>query len=137
MTTDRQLPYNRDAERSILGAMLRDNDVIPEVRRLVIPESFYFDAHQKICRAIFHLDGAGHAVDLVILAEHLHATQQLEAVGRHVYLAEVWDAAPTAANAEYYSQIKLSNALMIFATSLTPVRKSSAMRMTKPNRQRN
>jgi replicative DNA helicase len=112
MPDDRLPPQSRDAERSVLGSMLRDNEVIPDVIQIVRVENFYFDAHQKIYRAITQLYDTGQPVDLVILAEYLNAQKQLEDAGRHVYLAELWDAAPTAANAEYYARIVREKAIL-------------------------
>jgi replicative DNA helicase len=103
---DRLPPQNLDAERSVLGSMLRDNDVISVVVQIITAESFYADAHRKIFQAISDLyDKGGQPVDLVILAEELIRRGQLEDIGRAAYLAELWDAAPTAANAEYYAKI--------------------------------
>jgi replicative DNA helicase len=48
---------------------------------------------------------SGHPVDLIILAEKLKQQGHLEDVGGYPYLAELWDAAPTAANGEYYAHI--------------------------------
>ncbi|MFL5340229.1 MAG: replicative DNA helicase [Gemmataceae bacterium] len=105
MAEDRLPPQSRDAERSVLGSMLRDNNVIADVVQIVRAESFYFDAHQKIFQAIHAIYEQGKPIDLVILAEHLQSQGQLEDVGKGAYLAELWDAAPTAANAEYYARI--------------------------------
>jgi replicative DNA helicase len=102
---DRLPPQSREAERSVLGSMLRDNLVISDVVQLVRAEDFYADAHQKIFQAILSLYDRGHPADLVTLAETLREAKQLEDVGSYPYLAELWDAAPTAANAEYYAQI--------------------------------
>jgi replicative DNA helicase len=107
-TTDaagRLPPQSRDAERSVLGSMLRDNGVIGDVLQIARVESFYSDAHQKIFDAIAKLADKGHPVDLVVLAEYLREQKQIEDIGGYAYLAELWDAAPTAANAEYYSRI--------------------------------
>jgi replicative DNA helicase len=103
---DRLPPHNRDAERSVLGSMLRDNHVISDVVNVVRAEHFYTDAHQKIFQAIvtLYID-RGQPVDLVTLANYLQEQKQIEDVGRHAYLAELWDAAPTAGNAEYYARI--------------------------------
>ena len=38
---DRLLPQSRDAERSVLGSMLRDNGVIGDVVQIVREENFY------------------------------------------------------------------------------------------------
>lgn len=103
---DRLPPQNLDAERSALGSMLRDNDVIDEVMQIISAESFYLDAHRKIFQAISDLRSkGGQPVDLVLLHEELTRRGQLEDIGSAAYLAVLWDAAPTAANAEYYAKI--------------------------------
>jgi replicative DNA helicase len=109
---DRLPPYNREAERSVLGSMLRDNMVINDVVNIVQTDNFYFDAHQKIYDAIKNINDLGRPVDLVILAEHFIGLKQLEDIGGPAYLAELWDAAPTAANAEYYARIVRDKALI-------------------------
>ena len=110
---ERLPPQNLDAERSVLGSMLRDNDAISAVVQIVTAQSFYADAHRKIFQAIADLyDKGGQPVDLVILHEELNKRGQIEDVGRGVYLGELWDAAPTAANAEYYARIVRDKAIV-------------------------
>src|SRR3954451_13023918 len=109
---DRLPPHNRDAERSVLGSMLRDNAVIGDLVQVLRAENFYFDAHQKIYQAIITLYDKGKPVDLVLLADLLRELKQLEDIGSYPYLAELWDAAPTAANAVYYSHIVRDRALI-------------------------
>ena len=85
---DRLPPQNLDAERSVLGSMLRDNDVIDVVTQILSAESFYLDAHRKIFQAISDLrNKGGQPVDLVLLHEELNKRGQLEDVGRAAYLA--------------------------------------------------
>src|SRR5436309_14767473 len=102
---DRLPPQSPEAEKSVLGSMLRDNGCIGDIVNVIRPDNFYSDAHQKICQAVYDLYDKGHPVDLVMLAEELNARGQLDDIGRHPYLASLWDAAPTAANAEYYARI--------------------------------
>ena len=108
---DRLPPQNRDAERSVLGSMLRDNAVINEVLQVLRTDNFYFDAHQKIFQAIVDVYNDGHPVDLVILRDALSTRKHLEDIGGDTYLADLWDAAPTAANAEYYARIVRDKAI--------------------------
>jgi replicative DNA helicase len=98
-------PQNLDAERSVLGSILRDNAVLDDVVQIVRTPNFYTDAHQKIFDACVKMRDRGDAIDMVTLAEYLKEQKQLEDVGKHAYLAELWDAAPTAANAVYYARI--------------------------------
>src|ERR1051326_3486363 len=99
---ERLPPYNKEAEQSVLGSMLRDNRVIDDVVRILRdPSYFYTDAHQKIFRGMLEMYAQkGHPVDLVTLAEWLREQKFMQDVGDEPYLAELWDAAPTAANAE-------------------------------------
>jgi replicative DNA helicase len=92
--------------------MLRDNGAIGDVLQIVRAENFYLDAHQKIFQSIQALYDRGHPVDLVMLAEALKEQQHIEDVGGYAYLAELWDAAPTAANAEHYARIVRDKAIV-------------------------
>jgi replicative DNA helicase len=109
---ERLPPQSREAERCVLGSMLRDNGVIGDVLQILRGENFYFDAHQKIFQGVIDLYDRGHPVDLVMLAEVLKDKKQIEDVGGYPYLAELWDAAPTAANAEYYARIVRDKAIV-------------------------
>src|ERR1700738_3834663 len=91
---DRLPPQSREAERCVLGSMLRDNGVIGDVVQIVRPENFYADAHQKIYNGVVSLYDQGRPVDLVLLAEALKEQKQIEDVGGYAYLGELWDAAP-------------------------------------------
>src|SRR5437867_6492207 len=109
---DRLPPQNRDAERSVLGSILRDNTVLDDVVQIVQTPNFYTDAHQKIYAACVEMQNRGDAIDLVTLTEYLKGQQHLEDVGSYAYLGELWDAAPTAANAVYYARIVRDKALV-------------------------
>ncbi len=110
---DRVPPQNREAEQSVLGSMLRDNSCIDVVLQIVHKDDFYADAHQKIFETIVALnDRGGRPVDVILLAEALRERGWVEDVGGYAYLGELWDAAPTAANAEYYAQIVRDKALV-------------------------
>lgn len=109
---DRLPPQNRDAERSVLGSMLRDKEVIDDVILILQHDNFYADAHQQIYQAIIALHDRIKAVDLVTLAEELRQRGQIENIGGYPYLAELWDAAPTAANAKYYAEIVRDHAMV-------------------------
>ncbi len=102
---ERLPPQSRDAERCVLGSMLRENAVIADVVQIIRQENFYFDAHQKIFQAIVDIYDSGHPVDLIILADRLKQQGMIDDVGGYPYLGDLWECAPTAANAEYYAQI--------------------------------
>jgi len=109
---ERLPPQSREAERCVLGSMLRDNTVIGDVVQIIRPENFYADAHQKTFQAIITLYDKGSPVDLVLLADLLKEQKYIEDVGGYGYLAELWDAAPTAANSEHYARIVRDKAIV-------------------------
>jgi replicative DNA helicase len=102
---DRLPPQNLDAERSVLGSILRDNFVLDDVAPLLRAESFYTDGHQKIYAAILALKDRNRPIDLVTLAEELRQRGQVDDIGGYAYLGELWEAVGTAANARHYSEI--------------------------------
>jgi replicative DNA helicase len=112
--TERLPPQSRDAERCVLGSMLRDNGVIGDVLQIIDKDgnAFYLDAHQKIFKGIVSLYESARPIDLVMLAELLKEQGLIEDIGGYGYLGELWDAAPTAANAEYYARIVRDKALV-------------------------
>lgn len=106
-------PHNQEAERSVLGSMMRDNRVIGDVVQILHrAELFYGYAHQEIFKAITYLAvEKGNPADAVTLANYLKERQVLDDVGGYSYLGELWDAAPSAANAEYYARIVRDKAI--------------------------
>ncbi len=103
-------PQDQTAERAVLGSLLRDNAVIEDVACTLDAGDFYSDAHQRIYTAILSLR-QGHSgssacpVDAVLLADRLKEQGSIEDVGGYGYLAQVYDAAPTAANVQHYARI--------------------------------
>ena len=98
-------PSNKDAERSLLGCMLRDNRVIAEIVGLVRAENFYVFAHECVFRAIIELADKGKEADVVTVAEWLMKAKKLDEVGGPAYLAELWDAAPSTGRYRQYAEI--------------------------------
>jgi replicative DNA helicase len=111
---DRLPPHNRDAERSILGSMLRDNGVIPEVMQRVRADDFYVFGHQKIFEAMASLAvEQGKSADYITLGDWLGERKLLDDAGGHAYLVDLWDAAPgSAGNARHYADIVRQKAIV-------------------------
>jgi len=110
--TDRLPPHNKEAERGVLGGVLRDPDTLPSVQQILRTENFYFDAHQKIYQAICDLENEHQPIDLVMVHERLKRNKQLEDVGGHQALVELWESVPTGANAEYHAKIVRDTAMV-------------------------
>jgi replicative DNA helicase len=66
-------PADANAERAVIGAALRDPDIIPDVCEVLGADSFYEDRHQRVWRSILSLSADGKPVDLVTLHDRLRA----------------------------------------------------------------
>lgn len=98
-------PNSMDAERSVLGSMLLESNALEQMLEQLRAEDFYSNAHQRIFESMARVRLLGNAVDLITLAEDLQRHGQLEAVGGTVYLTELMEFVPTAANVGYYAKI--------------------------------
>jgi replicative DNA helicase len=103
--TDRLPPHSKEAERGVLGGILRDPETLNEIQQLLIVENFYFDAHQKVYQAIIDLTNEHQPIDLVLIHERLKKSKQLEDVGGAEFLGELWESVQTGANAAYHANI--------------------------------
>ncbi|HEY4744815.1 MAG TPA: replicative DNA helicase [Desulfuromonadaceae bacterium] len=98
-------PQSLEAEMSILGGILIDNDAINRVLELLLPEDFYRESHRKIFQAMMRLTDQREPCDLITMTAILRKQGELEEVGGAAYLATLVDYVPTAANISYYCKI--------------------------------
>jgi len=109
---DKLPPQNLEAEQSILGAILIDNDALPRVLEIIDPEDFYKLSHRKIFSAMTDLFDKNEPIDLITLTDHLKRINDMEAVGGLSYLSSLVAMTPTAANVRYHSHIVREKALL-------------------------
>ena len=98
-------PHSLEAEQSILGGLLLDNEAADRIGDVIGDDDFYSDAHRVIYRHIMMLAGEGKPVDVVTLSEALASTQKLDYVGGLAYLGALVANVPTAANIRHYAEI--------------------------------
>lgn len=103
MNTLKAPPQNTDAEMSVLGAILVNNDAMDEATEMLKPEHFYRAANRTIYEAMIALSERGDPIDLVSLKEALGA--RLDGVGGVSYLMLLAEQVPSAARIGYYSEI--------------------------------
>lgn len=102
---DRLPPQNIEAEHSVLGAVLLENDALAAVLDDVAADDFYRDSHKKIYAAMCDLYEKNEPIDLITLTEVLSNKEQLESIGGASYLSSIVSMVPTAANAKYHGKI--------------------------------
>ena len=105
ISLEKTLPNNLEAERSILGAILLDDNAVLAVFESLKSQDFYLDSHRKVYEKMLHLMNSSRPIDLVTLKEELQRSNELESVGGAAYLASLTDGLPRAINIEYYAQI--------------------------------
>lgn len=104
-------PQSIDAEMSILGGVLLENEAINRVLDILVPDDFYRESHRKIMRAMIELNDHREPCDLITLTTILKKKGELEEVGGGAYLATLVDFVPTAANIAYYGRIVKEKAI--------------------------
>jgi replicative DNA helicase len=101
----RKEPHDLDAERAVLGTIILSTKAAATVLGKLDVEDFFLDHHKHVFRAATSLFTAGKPIDLVTLSSELESMKVLDRVGGQVFVAEILDAVPTAANAEHYATI--------------------------------
>lgn len=98
-------PHNLDAEKSLIGAVLIDEEVLADVSDKVHADDFYDKRHQKIFAAMLRLYEKHQPVDLLTLSDEMSKKDELEMVGGSSYLTELTNYVPTAAHAGAYAEL--------------------------------
>jgi len=102
---ERVLPHSLEAERTVLGAILIENEAFHNAAEILTEKDFYRDAHRKIFARMAALSARGDAIDLVTLKEEMSRAGELEGAGGLGYLSSLVEGVPRATNVPYYSRI--------------------------------
>src|SRR6266404_4662953 len=92
-TLEKPLPNNLDAERSVLGAVILDNNALNAAIENLKPEDFFLDQHRRVFTQMI-------------------ARGDLEAAGGAPYLASLADGMPRVSNIEHYARIVKEKAIL-------------------------
>ena len=104
-------PQNLDAEMSLLGAVLIDEETLADISEHVKPHDFYDKRHGLIYDAMMRLYEKHKPVDLLTLTEELKKKNDIETIGGSAYLTELTNYVPTAAHAEAYAELVAQKAI--------------------------
>lgn len=104
MNADRLPPHNLEAERGVLGALLREGSSADGTFGHLTTADFYLHAHQLVYAVFRDIVGAGKPFDCITLFDELCRRNQSADVTA-LYVAELFDAMPTSANLEYHAQL--------------------------------
>src|SRR6266498_4116359 len=105
VVTEKGLPQNLEAERSVLGAVLLDPNALSFVIPILGEDDFFPDTHRRIYRSMLDLSQRSAEIDILTLREEFARAGIVEKVGGAAYLSSLLDAVPDVANVEHYARI--------------------------------
>ena len=98
-------PHSVEAEQSLLGGLLLDNQAFDKIADLVTAEDFYRDDHRRIYRHLAKLIEHGKPADVVTVAESIEASEDKERTGGPAYLGSLAQNTPSALNIRRYAEL--------------------------------
>ncbi|MGO2132688.1 MAG: replicative DNA helicase [Halomonas sp.] len=98
-------PHSLEAEQSVLGGLMLDNQAWDDVSDRLMADDFYRYEHRLIFNAMIQLAESSNPLDVVTLSEALEGRDQLDSVGGLAYLAELARTTPSASNIRAYADI--------------------------------
>lgn len=105
-------PQNLDAEKSLLGALLLDKDIVVRIADTVRPEDFYDERNGLIYTSILELYEDRQPVDIVTVTEKLSNKGKLETIGGATKIAALTASTPSTAHATQYAEIIANKATL-------------------------
>ena len=98
-------PHSVEAEQSVLGGLMLDNDAWFDVAELVSASDFYRTSHQLIFEAMTALSADDQPIDAITVSERLASKGQLDKAGGLAYLGDLAENTPGASNVRAYGRI--------------------------------
>jgi replicative DNA helicase len=105
-------PHSVEAEQSVIGALLLENEALDKVADILFANDFYRHDHKAIFQHIAKLIEHNRPADIVTVAESLESTAELSGIGGIAYLGALAQSTPTAANIRRYAEIVHERAVM-------------------------
>ena len=98
-------PHSVEAEQSLLGGLLLDNQAFDKIADLVSAEDFYRDDHRRLFRHISKLIEQAKPADVVTVAESVEASEDKDRTGGPAYLGSLAQNTPSALNIRRYAEL--------------------------------
>lgn len=100
-----KLPFSMEAEKAVLGAILRDPDTLNLIESLLIADHFFIDPHRRIYASILELSSANESADILTVADKLRSADGDNQYLGPAYLVELTESCPVTQNIEHYASI--------------------------------
>ncbi len=100
------LPYNREAEQSVLGSILIDSSCMSIAVKYLVPDNFFLPEHKAIYSAMMTMyDNKGTSIDTITIADTLAKSGYSDTAGARNYIYQLAQMVPSTANVENYAKI--------------------------------
>ena len=101
----RVMPHSVEAEKSVIGAMMIDQDAITVASELLTSEDFYQKQNGILFTAMTGLYAEGKPVDLITLQNRLKEMDVPPEISSLEFVGDMITSVPTSTNIRYYAQI--------------------------------
>ena len=108
----KSMPHNLEAEQSVLGCVLFDNEICGEILGQLKTDDFYTESHKIIFEAMSRIFSQNRPVDFVVMSDFLEKSGELNLAGGISYITEIAKSVPSAVNYKYYVDILKRDSLM-------------------------
>ena len=98
-------PHSVEAEQSLLGGLLLDNQAFDRIADLISAGDFYRDDHRRVWRHVAKLIEAGRPADVVTVSESIEASEDRDKTGGAAYLGALAQNTPSALNIRRYAEL--------------------------------
>ncbi len=112
MPLGRIMPHSIEAEQSVIGSMLMDNEAVATAAEFLKAEDFYREDHRVIFEAMIDLFTINKPIDIITLTEQLKLKGVLDAIGGLEYLSIIATVVPAITNVKYYAAIVEEKSLL-------------------------
>lgn len=102
---DKMPPQNLEAEESVLGSIIIDNNALMKIADIISAEDFYLPKHRYIYEAILDLYDQNAPIDILSLANRLEEKKLLDEIGGVSFLTSLVNKTPTSAHITHYANI--------------------------------
>jgi len=120
------LPHSINAEQSILGILMIENNVWNKVFQIIDSNDFYIKKHKIIFNIISQLAEKSKPFDIINISNFLEKNDELNNIGGYAFLKELTDMIPSIRNISSYVDIVKENSILrnLIMTSRTIANKS-------------
>ena len=103
----RTMPFSNEAEQAVLGAMIINREIIPDVIGIISSADFYIDRHSKLYGALIDLFNRGVEINYVTLKEQLEKMGIIDSIGGLEFVFKLMDLVPSTetGSVKHYSNI--------------------------------